>query len=356
MTTEISKSESKKNNWIAPFALIVGIVALVLSGFTYFISRQNQTASQLQALETSVMSVSQDSEGRALALQKQIAQLKTNLPLSSQKILAEVSFLTMVANTQLTVNYDINATLRTLKVAQALIASSNDAHFIGVSTAIQSDSEALQKAPAFNQSQLFSDISAVIQKIQALSTLPQTPTVIVNTTVRVEDATKPWYQKLLGVLSQLKDLVIIRHVNENNPPLVAPNMELNLKQNIITQLTMAQWALLHHNSTIYQSALQNVNEWTTRYFALTTERDGVSATLAQLMSVNIKPVLPALTNTLAALSQVNLLPSDSVKVPDVAPSAVAPAIVNSVPAKSTEKTPATLPEKPSNSNPTSVET
>ena len=361
MTTEISKAESKKNNVMAAFALVLGIVALAISAFTYFISTQNQTESQLQALETSVTSVSQDSAGRAEALEKQISQLKTNIPLSSQKILAEVSFLTTVANTQLTINYDVDAALRTLKVAQGLIASSNDGHFIALSQAIQSDREVLQKASTLNQSQLFSDISGVMQKIQVLSTLPQTPTVTINTTVPAADATKPWYQKFLDVLSQLKSLVIIRHVNENNPPIVAPNMELNLKQNIITQLTMAQWALLHHNAMVYQSALQNVNEWTTRYFALTTERDAVLATLTQLMSVNIVPVLPSLTNTMAALTQVNLLPSDNV-APSAVPAMPAP-VVNAVPAKPdnglqkpAQKLPATLPEKPSNANPTSVET
>lgn len=314
MTTEntentenrVTTTPPKKNNKLALLALLVACVALGLNVFIGVTTQQGKTKAALHTLQSSVAVVSQDSKLQVETLQKQVASLKNTLPLTTQKILAEVSFLVTVANTQLTADNDPVSALQTLKTAQALVAAANDARFMALSAAIQSDREALSKINMPNTAQLFDNLSSVIQKIQALTTLPQATPMVLNTTLPAADANKPWYQKALAMLAQLKTLIVIRHVNENNPPLIAANMEVYLKQNITMQLSMAQWALLHHQQSIYQAALVNAQEWTAHYFTLTAEKDSVSTLLTQLATANVAPAMPTLTNTLNALSQINL--------------------------------------------------
>ncbi|OGT32542.1 MAG: hypothetical protein A3C44_02220 [Gammaproteobacteria bacterium RIFCSPHIGHO2_02_FULL_39_13] len=129
---------------------------------------------------------------------------------------------------------------------------------------------------------LFLQLNNISQHIQQLTVVPTQPAV-----------------------SSMKNLFVIRHVEKTNTPVVDQPVELAVKQNILMQVNIAQWSLLHHNQTIFQSAIQNVSTLLQQYFALSKATPAIvnqlktlqSATIAaptsQSVNVNPQPAAPA---------------------------------------------------------------
>lgn len=307
MTTEKKSPKRAKKMALQPIALALSIAALVVSGITYSVLTRDQASkTDVQNLARTVVTLSANMVHRQDHLQQEVIALHANMPLEAQKTFAEVNYLIDIANTQLSVDYDVKAALRTLQTAQDLLASTHDPRFMQLAAAIQTDREALTKVSPADQSDVFAALSTIMQKVKTISLLPPAHKIVLNTTLPKTDAAKPWYQKLGDGLLQLKSLVVIRHVDQNNPPLVAPDMENYLRQNIVAQLTMAQWAVLHHNQAIYEGTLKNATAWVNQYFSLAAEKEAVSARLKKLAEANVAPKLPTLSKTMKALADVDL--------------------------------------------------
>lgn len=286
---------------VAIIAMGMSVVGVGLSAYNYWSTQKSPTMMQFRMLAAQLNS----QKIQALFLQQRVANLSAALPLQSQKTMAEVSYLVTIANMALVVNQDPTAALNALKQAQTILGASNDARLMGLSAAIQSDREALRKAAPIDTSQLFSTLSSAIDKIQVLSNVPAKPVFPTAETPVTSTAPTVWYQKYWEYVARLKNLVIIRHNNENHVPLVSAEIEMGIKQNITTQLIIAQTALLNKNAAMYKMALQNAQSWLGQYFPPTIERETINTLLSQLAVVDIAPALPTLTNTMNALALVN---------------------------------------------------
>ena len=305
METETTTQATKPRSTI--IAIVVSIIAILLGAYSLFSSIQNE--SQTAQLQTSVTTLSQNQLHHAHTFQQTLSQLQTSQPLQSQKIIAELNYLTTVANTQLMVLHDRQAALQTTGIMQNILENSNNTNADSLNQALQSDIVAIRAVPVVHTTQLFSDLSDLIQKIQTLSSLPGAPDVSLQKTINAmkasDDSQKKWYERCWDSIKELKSLIIIRHVDASRAPLLEPNLEAHLKQNITTQLMMAQWALLHHDENVYQIALKNAQQWITQYFVLTDAKNLVITELSQLMQTQINPTLPTLDHLTAALSQIN---------------------------------------------------
>lgn len=85
-------------------------------------------------------------------------------------------------------------------------------------------------------------------------------------------------------------------------PLVDPELVLSTKLNLQMQITLAQWALLHHDQPIYQSALQSVTHTLNNYFSLAPTTASLVSEIDVLEKTNINPQLPSLDTTLSLLA------------------------------------------------------
>ena len=280
-------------------AIIISIGAIIICLHNFYMQLQDKIYSQQQAQQL-------------IAVKKEVAQLQNNRHLQTQNTLAGVSYLVHLANLRLTVGHDSETALKTLLLAQQALASITDDSVSTLKQALLSDITALRAAPAVHINQTFLEIAALNQQIQALSPIPAKPDVSLQKTVNQIKSTDEkssdlrWYNRALESLKQLKSLFVIRHLDQANTPLIAPDMEANLKQNIAIQFNMTQWALLHRDQKIYQSTLQSVSQWLTRYFALSDAKNPIVAQLATLEKMQINTALPTINNTLNALSAVKM--------------------------------------------------
>ena len=105
--------------------------------------------------------------------------------------------------------------------------------------------------------------------------------------------------RLESVGHALKEVVVVRHIEQPVAPLLPPQQQVYLTQNIQLQLSCAQWALLHQQQQVYQQCLAQANGWIAQYFVQSAPAtQSVLAALTELRKVDAKPALPDLSQTL----------------------------------------------------------
>ena len=136
----------------------------------------------------------------------------------------------------------------------------------------------------------FSDINALGQQIQQLSSIPARPMMSVNNdteTNKLSDQHLNWHQRIVEKFKSLKHLFVIRRVESANTPVIAVTQEIMLKQNILMQLNIAQWGLLRHDPVVYQTALKTVSRWISRYFLASDARKRIVDQLTTLIAIPV---------------------------------------------------------------------
>ena len=87
---------------------------------------------------------------------------------------------------------------------------------------------------------------------------------------------------------ELRQLVIVRRVDEPEPPLLAPGQAYFLRENLRLRLLNARLALLARNPVAWQEDLRTSQAWLRRYF--NARAPGTQAALAQLKQLQAAPV------------------------------------------------------------------
>jgi uroporphyrin-3 C-methyltransferase len=112
-----------------------------------------------------------------------------------------------------------------------------------------------------------------------------------------DDAERSWWDRSTeAVWNQFKDIVVIRRVRSEAPPLIAMEEEFFLRQNLRLELESMRVALLRGDAQSYQDSYELVRKWTETYFD--TQDPRVAAFLSELQAlqaVQFNPYIPDLT-------------------------------------------------------------
>ena len=117
-----------------------------------------------------------------------------------------------------------------------------------------------------------------------------------NVTVSA-DADRSWWDRSTeAVWNQFKDIVVIRRVRSDAPPLIAMEEEFFLRQNLRLELESMRMALLRGDAQAYQDSQELVGNWLNTYFD--TQDSRVTTFLNELQAlraVQFNPYIPDLT-------------------------------------------------------------
>ncbi|QLH42017.1 MAG: uroporphyrinogen-III C-methyltransferase [Coxiellaceae bacterium] len=116
-----------------------------------------------------------------------------------------------------------------------------------------------------------------------------------------EQSASVWHRAWNNVGHAFKQMVVVRHVDQPAQPLISPEQQAFLIENIQLKLAQAEWAALHRDVGVYQASLHQAQTWVQQYFANNAATQSVIATLNNLLQVNIKPDLPSLDDTIRAI-------------------------------------------------------
>ncbi|MHB8455577.1 MAG: uroporphyrinogen-III C-methyltransferase [Acidiferrobacterales bacterium] len=300
-------------------ALILSIVALLASaylGYTFIQKRGLYRAdmfSRLNKLEDK----SVQSHDALAAMAQQIGTLnETQDTLQaavkrisgefgkgrSEWLLAESEQLMLIANNQLQLAHDVTLALAALRAADQELQQLADPHYLPVRRALAREIgmlEALGQVDVPGMALRLGDIA------RHLNALP----LATDTQQSTAPPTRPAAQTLSQAQTMWRDLVglvRIRRINEDRRPLLPPDKEYFLRQNLRLMLYSAQTALLQGDAPVFDQDVNAAREWIKDYYDESAPAvKAVQTELDQMLNSPFRSRLPDISGSLEMLRRIH---------------------------------------------------
>lgn len=184
-------------------------------------------------------------------------------------LIAQADFLVKLAGRKLWNDQDATTAAALLKSADTNLSDMNDPSVIPVRRALTDDIATLAKI-----SQI--DYDGIILKLNQLSNNVDNLRLADNyhddlpmdsDDSEISGSLKEWRQNLLKSWNSFMDsFITIRRRDESAAPLLAPNQDIYLRENIRAQLLVAAQAVPRHQEEIYKQSLESVSTWVRAYY------------------------------------------------------------------------------------------
>ncbi|HDS1237290.1 uroporphyrinogen-III C-methyltransferase [Pluralibacter gergoviae] len=265
---------------------------------------QNAQASQKAALEAVIK---QQSEQLAAAKQLQAGQAK-QLDELQQKVatisgsdaktwlLAQADFLVKLAGRKLWSDQDVTTAAALLKSADASLADMNDPSLIGARRAIANDITTLSGVAQVDYDGIILNVNQLSNQIDNLRLADNNDddSPMDSDGTELSGSLSEWRVNLRKSWQNFMDnFITVRRRDETAVPLLAPNQDVYLRENIRSRLLVAAQAVPRHQEETYKQALDNVSTWVRAYYDTddaTTK--GFLDTLDKLSQQNINMDVP----------------------------------------------------------------
>jgi uroporphyrin-3 C-methyltransferase len=202
-------------------------------------------------------------------------------------LLAHADFLVKLAGRKLWSDQDVTTAAALLKSADASLADMNDPSLITARRALTDDISTLSTVTQV-------DYDGIILKLNQLSNGLDNLRLADNDSDdspmdsdsgELSGTITEWRQNLVKSWHSFMDsFITIRRRDETAVPLLAPNQDIYLRENIRSRLLVAAQAVPRHQEDTYKQALDNVSTWVRAYYdtndsatkAFLEELDGLS--------------------------------------------------------------------------------
>jgi uroporphyrin-3 C-methyltransferase len=219
---------------------------------------------------------------------------------------AQAHYYVTLANTQLQYADNITLAIALLKLADDNIHQLADPKFDETRKALAQDIANLQSVPLVDVTGLYMRLTALNNQIDRLPL----PNKLLNADTQAThlnvDQDQVWWKKGLQTTWQaLQKIVVVRYNQNETLPLVTPDQQQFLYQNLHARVAEAIWALLHQQSIIYQTSLQQTISWVKEYFVPDSPiTQAVITELNQLQAIDIHPKKREIIDSLQALDNI----------------------------------------------------
>lgn len=231
----------------------------------------------------------------------------------NQWIIAEAEYLLRVASHRLSLARDIDTARSALKLADERLRDTKEPGWNAVREQIARD---LGKLGAVE----LPDMPGIAARLIGL--IDQTPQLQLNRSTagvqppRPEDGDTPvsqrnWDTLLDDLWKGFKSAIRIRRNDQPVQAMLPPEQQFFLYENLRQHLEAARLAVARADNGLYRDSLNNVKNWLSLYFATdhaATQR--MNQAIDELASINIRPDLPDITQSLAALQARRQLNND----------------------------------------------
>lgn len=239
-----------------------------------------QLATQSSALDTA--------HQQQTAMSHQLDELKQKVATISGNdahtwLLAQADYLVKLAGRKLWSDQDVTTAAALLKSADQSLADMNDPSLIDVRRALTQDISTLSAV-----SQV--DYDGVILKLNQLSNGVDNLRLADNDTDgspmdqdsgELSSSLREWRQNLVKSWHNfMDDFITIRRRDTTAEPLLAPNQDVYLRENIRSRLLIAAQAVPRHQDQIYKQSIDTVSTWVRAWFD--THDPATKAFLSQL--------------------------------------------------------------------------
>jgi len=300
----------RRGGWLRVWVLlmVVATTGAALYGVWWVVQQQKGLSQQLDELRSGVQQddrMLQELRDEQRALQGDVGDLRAGLSKGTLvRAVTEASFLVRIAHDHLVFAYDLPGAVDALAAAEQIVRDADDARLTEVMTQFTATLRALRHTEAPDVSRLALQLKAWAARVQELPLASQLTPAATREPV-TEQAAPRWQALLQGFWSELKSLITVRQGGQVAVPLIPPEQQYFLYQNLRLELGAAQASLLHRDTRNLHASLGAVREWINRYFDLrSANTKALLAELDMLEEIDIAPALPELSSLQQALHDV----------------------------------------------------
>ncbi|MGH8688560.1 MAG: uroporphyrinogen-III C-methyltransferase, partial [Burkholderiales bacterium] len=241
-----------------------------------------EAAARVAALEAKLA----DAQSQQAALEQLYQELSRN---RDEWQLAEIEQVLAIAQQQLQLSGNVRAALLALQLAESRLGRSDRPQLQAVRRALARDIERLKAAPVADPAGLARRIDALLAGLDALplafEARVERPAPAVTPPESATSALRRFGDDLWR---EMKDLVIVRRVDQPEPPLLPPAQAWFLRENLRLRLLNARLELLSRNAAGFAGDLRVSLQWMQRYFDVNA--DATKAALAELRQLQQAPL------------------------------------------------------------------
>ena len=297
-TSQPVNTEKKSKNSTALILSAVAIAIALAAGVgLYGWGKQQATtqtatsdalANQLTALQKAQESQKAELEGvikqqaAALAdanskreeLTKQLSEVQEKVATISGTdaktwLLSQADFLVKLAGRKLWSDQDVTTAAALLKSADASLADMNDPSLINARRAITEDIASLSAVSQVDYDGIILKVNQLSNQIDNLQLADNNDddSPMDSDGTELSSSLSEWRVNLQKSWQNFMDsFITIRRRDETAVPLLAPNQDVYLRENIRSRLLVAAQAVPRHQEETYKQALDNVSTWVRAYY------------------------------------------------------------------------------------------
>ena len=221
-------------------------------------------------------------------------------------VLAEVEYLLLIANHSLKLQGDSRTAIAALEGADARLLDTGDPGTIEIRTRIRDEIQALK---ILQQPDIVGMAARLSSVIKGVNDLPIKYSQI-DTRKKIDDLiekkashdAEDLKQVSKDFLHELRSLVVFRKLNETPKPLLTPEQQFFLQQNLQLKLETARRSLLAGHQSLYAESLNEAEQWLETFFD--TEVGRVQQNVAELkalQAMTITSELPDISSSIKVL-------------------------------------------------------
>ncbi len=268
------RSKSCSIAWCAIGLLLITWVGLFL-GLSFFWLKNKERLSEYQRQLSTIQTQISQNQADGKNLQQHIAQLQNFIEQKFSAndnaiLLANVKQLIQLAQYNLVYFHDTDNALSALTLADKQLGTiiSPDIRLENLHQLLTQYLTRLKALPHIDLATTLGQIQTLKAQITQLPLLTISNSATAKPDVTTSNSSEnKWIRMLQNSLNSFRQLIVIRRLNKPIEPLLPEKEQQYLQHNLILLLQQAQWALIHHEATIYQSSLQEIQENIKDHFA-----------------------------------------------------------------------------------------
>lgn len=219
---------------------------------------------------------------------------------------AEAAYLMRVANRRLQLERDLPTAISALQGADARLRDTGDPGWTRVREILAQEIAELEAVKPLDLTGLSARLSGLAGQVGDLKMvgLQYTPSQPEEVQAEQDGEGRSLDTLLKDGWEGFKSVMVIRHRDKPVSAMLAPEQQFFVYKNLQLQLQAARLALLKRDPALYASSLKQAAEWTGEFFdpeAAATQ--AMQKALTDLQSVELRPELPDISRSLAALQQ-----------------------------------------------------
>lgn len=241
------------------------------------IALQKTQDAQKEALETTLKQQAtqlEEAKAQQSELAKQLDELQQKVAAisgtdSKTWLLSQADFLVKLAGRKLWSDQDATTAAALLKSADASLADMNDPSLIAARRAITEDIASLAAVSQVDYDGIILKVNQLANQVDNLRLADNNTdgSPMDNDDSELSASLGEWRVNLQKSWQNFMDsFITIRRRDETAVPLLAPNQDIYLRENIRSQLLAAVQAVPRHQDETYKQALDNVSTWVRAYY------------------------------------------------------------------------------------------